>query len=66
MRQRELEVLGEDLLDVGAADGLGLLDLDNLEDLHVPVSTARCGIVRAGALTWMDLKRERWRAAISW
>jgi hypothetical protein len=31
--KRELEVLGEELLDVGAADGVGLLDLDNLEDL---------------------------------
>jgi hypothetical protein len=31
--QRELEVLLEKLLDVGATDGVGLLDLDNLEDL---------------------------------
>ena len=31
--KRELEVLGEELLDVGAADVLGLLDLDDLEDL---------------------------------
>jgi hypothetical protein len=31
--KRELEVLREELLDVGAADGVGLLDLDNLEDL---------------------------------
>ena len=29
----ELEVLGEELLDVGAADILGLLDLDDLDDL---------------------------------
>lgn len=35
MGKRELEVLLEELLDVGAADGVGLLDLDNLEDLHV-------------------------------
>lgn len=34
MGERELQVLGEELLDVGAADGVGLLDLDNLEDLH--------------------------------
>lgn len=33
VRKRELEVLGEELLDVWAADVLGLLDLDNLEDL---------------------------------
>lgn len=30
----ELEVLGEELLDVGAADVVGLLDLNNLEDLQ--------------------------------
>ena len=29
----ELEALGEELLDVGAADILGLLDLDDLDDL---------------------------------
>lgn len=34
VRQRELEVLGEELLDVGAADVLGVVDLDNLEDLY--------------------------------
>lgn len=34
MGQRELEVLGKELFDVGAADGVGLLDLDNLEDLE--------------------------------
>lgn len=31
--QRELEVLGEKLADVRAADVVGLLDLDDLEDL---------------------------------
>lgn len=31
----ELEVLAEELLDVGAADVLGLLDLDDLDDLGV-------------------------------
>jgi len=34
--QRELEVLGEELLDVGAADVLGLLNLDDLEDVDRP------------------------------
>lgn len=34
VRQRELEVLGEELLDVGAADVLGVVDLDDLEDLY--------------------------------
>lgn len=33
VRERELEVLGEELLDVWAADVLGLLNLNNLEDL---------------------------------
>jgi hypothetical protein len=31
--QGELETLDEELLDVGAADIVGLLELDNLEDL---------------------------------
>lgn len=34
VRQRELEVLGEELLDVWAANVVGLLDLDDLEDLN--------------------------------
>ena len=34
MRQRELEILGEELLDVGAADAVGVLDLNNLDDLR--------------------------------
>ncbi|NWN33528.1 hypothetical protein GY663_30590, partial [Klebsiella michiganensis] len=32
--QRELEVLGEELLDVWSADVVGLLYLDDLEDLQ--------------------------------
>jgi hypothetical protein len=32
--QRELQVLGEELLDVWSADIVGLLDLNNLEDLR--------------------------------
>lgn len=31
--QRELEVLGEELLDVWSAEVIGLLDLNDLEDL---------------------------------
>ena len=34
MRKRELEVLGEELLDVWALDVVGLLELNNLEDLE--------------------------------
>ena len=34
--QRELEVLGQELLDVGATDVLGLLNLNDLEDVDRP------------------------------
>jgi len=40
MRQRELEALGEQLLDVGAADVVGLLHLHDLEDVHAPEAGA--------------------------
>jgi len=33
VRKREFEVLGEELLDVGALNVIGLLELNNLEDL---------------------------------
>lgn len=33
MRKREFEVLGKELLNVGALDVVGLLELDDLEDL---------------------------------
>jgi hypothetical protein len=36
MRKRELEVLRDELADVGTADVVGLLDLDDLEDLQTP------------------------------
>jgi hypothetical protein len=35
VRKRERELLGEELLDVGAADVRGLLDLNDLEDLCI-------------------------------
>jgi hypothetical protein len=35
VRERELEVLGKELLDVWALDVLGLLEFDDLEDLFV-------------------------------
>ena len=38
MGQGEGEVLGEELSDVGALDVVGLLDLDNAEDLKGLVS----------------------------
>ena len=34
VRQRELEILGEELLDVRAADVLGVVDLNDLQDLY--------------------------------
>jgi len=42
MGERELEVFGEELPDVGALDVGGLLDLDNLEDLESKVSPCQC------------------------
>lgn len=44
VRKGELEVLGEELLDVGAADVLGLLNLNDLED----VDGAEAGTVTSG------------------
>ena len=34
MWKREFEVLAEELLDIWALDIIGLLDLDDFEDLH--------------------------------
>jgi hypothetical protein len=77
----ELEVLGEELLDVGAADVLGLLNLDDLDDLQGVVShTGKGGNFvkevtgweqgntrpRGQQRTWIERKRARWRAAMSW
>jgi hypothetical protein len=55
--QRELEALDKELLDVWAADVVGLLDLNNLEDLRLLVSdrSKMSRLVR----TWTSLKRER-------
>lgn len=44
VRQGELEVLGQKLLDVGAADVLGLLNLNDLEDVDRP----KAGTVTGG------------------
>lgn len=65
MRKRELEVLGGELLDVRPADVVGLLNLDDLEDLLKNVSINRTELSNI-ALTWMVLKRARWREAMSW
>lgn len=70
MGQREGQVLGEELLDVGALDIVGLLELDNAEDLEVNVVSFSPVIIlaspgpaasfdRAVLRTWMDRKRAR-------
>lgn len=58
MGQGELQVLDEELLDVWAADILGLLNLDDLENLGNLLETAplKENIV---IHTWTDLKRDR-------
>jgi hypothetical protein len=68
VRERELEVLGEELLDVGTTDVRSLLDLGDLQDLwgFIRICVYGSDDVGAGKLTWMDLKRARWRAAMSW
>lgn len=38
MGEREAQVLGEELPDVGSLDILGLLDLDDAENLGISVS----------------------------
>lgn len=62
MRQRELEVLGHELLDVWPPQVLRLLELDQAQDLQ-PLATPHKQT--EGARTWIDLKRARWRAAMS-
>ena len=41
VRKREFEVLGEQLFDVRALDIIGLLELDNFEDLWSQSMSAR-------------------------
>ena len=43
MGQRELELLGEELLDVWSADVVGLGDLNDLQDLDIALAW-RCGL----------------------
>lgn len=55
MGERELEVLGEELLDVGALDIIGLLDLDNAEDLKwIFVSHIQSHLLSCGIKTYVD------------
>lgn len=55
VRQRELEVLGEQLLDVGTADIVGLLNFDDLEDLERYYSQRNC---RLAVGEWRGSLRE--------
>ena len=66
MRQGELEALLGELLDVWSADVGGLLDLNDLEDLEWMRQYMLQSQWTSALLTWMVLKRARWREAISW
>lgn len=64
MGQGELEVLGEELLDVGATDALSVLDLDNLEDLFEEkmldfAASSLVTLDRRGKHTAIEPKRAR-------
>jgi hypothetical protein len=58
MREGEFQALGQELLDVWAADVGGLLDLNDLEDLE-SIQVRRRRYRRRLEHTWIDLKRER-------
>lgn len=64
--KRELEVLGKELLDVGAADGLGVVNLNNLDNLHRLSVKKNFMSGSEFQHTLMEPKRARWRAAMSW
>ena len=68
MGQRERKVLRGELLDVGALDIVGRLELDDTEDLTAAVSgdASDSGEAGRGKHTLTDRKRARWRAAMSW
>jgi hypothetical protein len=61
----EADALLEELLEVRALDVGGLLNLNNLEDL-LKESAYKYSQRLDGLHTWIDRKRERWRAAMSW
>lgn len=64
--KRERETLGDELSDVRALDVVNLLDLDNAQDLGFTLADAVSSILILELRTWMDRKRARWRAAMSW
>lgn len=57
--QGELEVLGEELLDVGAADAVDIGNLNNLKDLHSRMVSIWCWNCEKSKRTWMEPKRAR-------
>jgi hypothetical protein len=66
VRKREFEVLGEKLLDVWALDVFSLLEFYDFEDLFVPRLVGCLPIVKFEGPTWIDRKRDRCLAAMSW
>jgi hypothetical protein len=64
VREGELEVGGHELLDIGPADVLGLCDLNHTEDLAGSQLVSK--EKKKKRLTWMDRKRARCLAAMSW
>lgn len=64
MRQREPELGLQELLDVWSANIGSLLDFDDFEDLVSSIRAALVSLVRSN--TWIDRKRARCLAAISW
>jgi hypothetical protein len=68
VRERELEILLDELLDVWTAQVLGLLHLDNLEDLNVrnQYQSRLYAVLVDEMLTWIVLNRARCLDAISW
>lgn len=66
MGQRELEAGLDELLEICALDVGGLLELNNLEDLHGGlVSEDSRWVGDIVVLTWIDRNRDRCLAAMS-
>ncbi len=54
MRERESEILGKELLDVGALDVVGLFDFDNFENLsNQSISSDNC-VIRVKSLAYVN------------
>lgn len=64
VRKGEFEVLGQELLHVWSLNIIGLLELNNLQDLFL--LSASNFSMPIGKHTWIDRKRDRCLAAISW